>query len=117
MPSLDETQSGTLARIVALGKPYITTAPVEGLTSQTVESEAGVLFSNQATLRRGLRRLMMNAGLREELHQHAIDYLHSTVSWEVVAEQYVEAYALAAARRAGSRGGRARGAQSRASRR
>src|SRR5262249_37559534 len=30
LPSLDETQSGTLARIFALGKPYITSAPLEG---------------------------------------------------------------------------------------
>ena len=32
LPSIDETQSGTLARIIALNKPFITIAPMEGLT-------------------------------------------------------------------------------------
>lgn len=98
LPSLDETQSGTLARIFALGKPYITTAPLEGLTSQTVESEAGLLFSNPATLRRGLLRLMTRPELRAELAANARDYLRDVVSWDVVAEQYLDAYAMAAAK-------------------
>lgn len=98
LPSLDETQSGTLARIFALGKPYITTAPQEGLTSQTVESEAGLLFSNNATLRRGLLRLMTNADLRAELSANARRYLQQVVSWDVAAEQYLDAYAMAAAK-------------------
>jgi glycosyltransferase involved in cell wall biosynthesis len=98
LPSLDETQSGTLARIFALAKPYITAAPLEGLTSQTVESEAGLLFSNQATLRRGLLRLMTQADLRAALAENARAYLHEVVSWDVVAEQYLDAYAAAAAR-------------------
>jgi 1,2-diacylglycerol 3-alpha-glucosyltransferase len=98
LPSLDETQSGTLARIIALAKPYITTAPLEGLTSQTVESEAGLLFSNQATLRRGLLRLMTQPELRAELAENARAYLRDVVSWDVVAEQYLDAYAAAAAR-------------------
>ncbi len=98
LPSLDETQSGTLARIFALGKPYITTAPQEGLTSQTVESEAGLLFSNDATLQRGLLRLMTNASLRAELGNNARKYLQEVVSWDVVAEQYLDTYALAAAK-------------------
>ena len=98
LPSLDETQSGTLARIFALSKPYITSAPLEGLTSQTVESEAGLLFSNQATLHRGLLRLMTDAHLRAELSAHARDYLQQVVSWDVVAEHYLDAYAMAAAK-------------------
>jgi glycosyltransferase involved in cell wall biosynthesis len=98
LPSLDETQSGTLARIMALGKPYITSAPLEGLTSQTVESEAGLLFSNDATLRRGLLRLMTSANLRAELGANARSYLQRVVSWDVVAEQYLDAYAMAAAK-------------------
>jgi 1,2-diacylglycerol 3-alpha-glucosyltransferase len=98
LPSLDETQSGTLARIFALNKPYITSAPQEGLTSQTVESEAGLLFSNQATLRRGLVRLMSNPNLRAELSAHARTYLQEVVSWNVVAEQYLDTYAMAAAK-------------------
>jgi len=100
LPSLDETQSGTLARIFALGKPYITTAPMEGLTSQTVESEAGLLFSNSATLRRGLKRLMTDATLRQQLSVNARDYLRTVVSWDIVANQYLDAYAEAAARMA-----------------
>lgn len=98
LPSLDETQSGTLARIIALAKPYITTAPLEGLTSQTVESEAGLLFTNPKTLRRGLLRLMTRADLRAELSANARAYLRDVVNWDVVAEQYVDAYAMAAAR-------------------
>ncbi|HEY7350680.1 MAG TPA: glycosyltransferase [Ktedonobacterales bacterium] len=98
LPSLDETQSGTMARIFALGKPYITSAPQEGLTSQTVESEAGLLFSNDATLRRGLLRLMTSANVRAELGAHARTYLQEVVSWDVVAEQYLDAYAMAAAK-------------------
>ncbi len=105
LPSLDETQSGTLARIFALNKPYITTAPLEGLTSQTVESEAGLLFSNQATLRRGLLRLMTQPGLRAELAANSAAYLRDVVSWDVVAEQYLDAYAMAAARVAVNRHG------------
>jgi 1,2-diacylglycerol 3-alpha-glucosyltransferase len=108
LPSLDETQSGTLARIFALGKPYITSAPLEGLTAQTVESEAGLLFSNQATLRRGLLKLMTNADLREELHTHAANYLRDVVSWDVVAEQYLDSYAIAAAKMAYTPAGVAR---------
>jgi len=38
LPSVDETQSGTLARIIALNKPFVTTAPMEGLTAQALES-------------------------------------------------------------------------------
>jgi 1,2-diacylglycerol 3-alpha-glucosyltransferase len=105
LPSLDETQSGTLARILALGKPYITTAPLEGLTSQTVESEAGLLFSNPATLRRGLLKLMTRPDVRAELSANARAYVRDIVSWDVVAEQYLDAYAMAAARVAVERRG------------
>ncbi|MCP4245710.1 MAG: hypothetical protein GY778_01550, partial [bacterium] len=52
LPSIDETQSGTLARIIALNKPYVTAAPLEGLTAQTLESEGGLLFTNKRMLRR-----------------------------------------------------------------
>jgi glycosyltransferase involved in cell wall biosynthesis len=112
LPSLDETQSGTLARIFALGKPYITSAPLEGLTSQTIESEAGLLFSNQATLRRGLLRLMTDARVRQELSTHAAEYLKQVVSWDVVAEHYLDAYAIAAAKMAYTPAGIARKAAS-----
>lgn len=95
LPSVDETQSGTLARILAQGKPYITTAPMEGLTSQTIESEAGLLFSNMATLERNLLRLMTDASLRAALSANARRYLRDVVSWDVVAEQYLAAYVQA----------------------
>lgn len=92
LPSVDETQSGTLARIFALNRPYVTSAPVEGLTSQTLESEAGLLFTNEATLQRALLRLMTDAGLRATLSANAAAYLRDVVSWDVVAEQYLAAY-------------------------
>ena len=47
LPSTDETQSGTLARIIALNTPYITTASMEGLTAQTLEREEGLLFTTR----------------------------------------------------------------------
>lgn len=95
LPSLDETQSGTLARIIALNKPYITTAPLEGLTSQTVESEGGLLFTDKATLRRAILRLASDESLRWEMGYNLYRYLMEKVSWEVVAKQYLEAYGLA----------------------
>jgi len=52
LPTVDETQSGTLARIIALNKPFITTAPMEGLTAQTLESEGGLLFTNREMLKK-----------------------------------------------------------------
>ena len=51
LPSVDQTQSGTLARIIALNKPYVTTAPMEGLTAQTIENKGGLMFTNKQTLR------------------------------------------------------------------
>ena len=95
LPSMDETQSGTLARIIALNKPYITTAPMEGLTSQTVESEGGLLFTHKAGLRKKVIRLATDEGLRIQLGTNLEKYLNEVVSWEVVAGQYVEAYRLA----------------------
>ncbi len=95
LPTIDETQSGTLARIIALNKPYITTAPMEGLTAQTVESGGGLLFSNKQTLREGVIRLACDENLRMELGNNLERYLDKVVSWKVVAAQYDEAYELA----------------------
>jgi 1,2-diacylglycerol 3-alpha-glucosyltransferase len=92
LPSIDETQSGTLARIIALKKPYITTAPVEGLTSQTVESEGGLLFTSKKMLREKVIQLASDEQLRARLSQNLRIYLEKVVSWEVVAGQYVETY-------------------------
>ncbi len=95
LPSLDETQSGTLARIIALNKPYVTTAPMEGLTSQTVECQGGLLFSDRRTFRRALVELACDEELRMALGNHLEHYLDDVVSWEVVAGQYHEAYRMA----------------------
>ena len=96
LPSTDETQSGTLARIIALNKPYITTAPVEGLTAQTLESGGGVLFTTKDMLRRHVVELACNEAARMRMGENLKQYLDTVVSWDVVAEQYNEAYALAA---------------------
>lgn len=95
LPSIDETQSGTLARVIALNKPYITTAPMEGLTAQTLESEGGLLFTTREMLRKKVIKLAMDESLRLELGENLKRYLDSVVSWEVVARQYNEAYRLA----------------------
>ncbi len=95
LPSIDETQSGTLARVISLNKPFITTAPMEGLTSQTVESEGGLLFTSKKSLRRNVLRLATDEGLRITLGSKLKEYLDNVVSWEIVAKQYLEAYALA----------------------
>jgi len=95
LPSLDETQSGTLARVIALNKPYITTAPMEGLTSQTVESDGGLLFTDLPTLKRAIMRLATDEGLRFQLGSNLYHYLMNSVSWDVIARQYKEAYRLA----------------------
>ncbi len=95
LPSVDETQSGTLARIISLNKPYITSAPLEGLTSQTLESRGGLLFTTKEMLKRKILRLALNEDLRWHFGHHLHDYLNKVVSWEKVAQQYNEAYALA----------------------
>lgn len=92
LPSIDETQSGTLARIIALNKPYITTAPLEGLTAQTLESGGGLLFTNKKMLRQKVLRLATQERVREELSFRLYRYLVEEVSWDVVAGQYFEAY-------------------------
>ncbi len=95
LPSTDETQSGTLARIISLNKPYVTTAPMEGLTAQTLENGGGLLFTTKEMLRKHVVELACNESLRMELGNNLTNYLENVVSWDVVAEQYNEAYALA----------------------
>ena len=95
LPSLDETQSGTLARVIALNKPFVTTAPMEGLTAQALESEGGLLFTDGAMLRKKVLRLACDEGLRMELGNNLRRYLDKVVSWDVIARQYDKAYALA----------------------
>ena len=101
LPSIDETQSGTLARIIALNKPYITTSPMEGLSSQTVSSEGGLLFTDKATLRRAVMRLATSEKTRWKLGENLKRYLDNVVGWEVVARQYYEAYEMANEAKAG----------------
>lgn len=95
LPSTDETQSGTLARIISLNKPFITTAPMEGLTAQTLESGGGLMFTTKAMLREQVIRLACDEALRMELGSNLRKYLDEVVSWTVVAQQYSEAYRVA----------------------
>jgi len=95
LPSTDETQSGTLARIIALNKPYVTTAPMEGLTAQTLESGGGMLFTNRQMLREHVIELACNEEARMRMGENLKKYLDEVVSWDVVAGQYNEAYELA----------------------
>ena len=95
LPSTDETQSGTLDRIIALNKPYITTAPMEGLTAQTLESGGGLLFTNKEMLRDHVITMACDEQLRLRLGENLKKYLDEVVSWELVANQYNEAYELA----------------------
>ena len=95
LPTIDETQSGTLARIIALNKPFITTAPMEGLTAQALESKGGLLFSTKEMLRENVLRLACDENLRMELGGNLKQYLDTVVSWRLVAAQYDEAYELA----------------------
>ncbi|HUU22513.1 MAG TPA: hypothetical protein VM389_08255 [Phycisphaerae bacterium] len=92
LPSTDETQSGTLARIISLNKPYVTTAPMEGLTAQTLESGGGLLFTTKDMLREHVINLACDEGLRMQLGNCLKEYLDNVVSWEVVAAQYDEAH-------------------------
>ncbi|HTY25968.1 MAG TPA: glycosyltransferase [Desulfomonilaceae bacterium] len=95
LPSVDETQSGTLARIIALNKPFITTAPMEGLTAQTLESKGGLLFTTKQMLKEEVIEMACNEQMRLELGENLKRYLEEVVSWEVVANQYNRAYELA----------------------
>ncbi|MCX8022759.1 MAG: hypothetical protein N2745_08315 [Syntrophorhabdaceae bacterium] len=95
IPSTDETQSGTLARVIALNKPFITTAPMEGLTAQTLESEGGMLFTTKEMLKKKVIRLACDEGLRFKLGENLKRYLEEVVAWEKVVCQYDEAYSLA----------------------
>lgn len=95
LPTVDETQSGTLARIIALNKPYITTAPLEALTAQTLESEGGLLFTNKQMLKEKVIRLACDEDLREQLSKNLKKYLKEVVSWEIVTQKYRSAYKFA----------------------
>jgi glycosyltransferase involved in cell wall biosynthesis len=95
LPSVDETQSGTLARIIALNKPFITIAPMEGLTSQTVDSEGGILFTTRDNLRKKVVELACDEGRRMALGNNLKWYLENVVCWEIIAKQYKKAYRLA----------------------
>jgi len=95
LPTVDETQSGTLARIISLNKPYITTAPLEGLTAQTLESEGGLLFTDKTMLKEKVIRLACDKNLRKNLSNNLKKYLNEVVSWEIIAKKYKKAYTLA----------------------
>jgi glycosyltransferase involved in cell wall biosynthesis len=95
LPTVDETQSGTLARIIALKKPYITTAPLEALTAQTLESDGGLLFTNKQMLKEKVIRMACNKDLRRKLSENLYKYLKETVAWRIVAKKYKNAYKFA----------------------
>ncbi len=95
LPSTDETQSGTLARIIALNKPFITTAPMEGLTTQTLESGGGLLFTNKKMLKEHTIELACNEEARMRMGESLKQYLDEEVSWEIVVAKYNKAYRLA----------------------
>jgi 1,2-diacylglycerol 3-alpha-glucosyltransferase len=104
LPTVDETQSGTLARIISLNKPFITTAPLEGLTAQAIECKGGLLFTTKEMLREHVIQLACNEQLRMRLGENLKRYLDNVVSWEVVTAQYNAAYELArAATKAGEK--------------
>jgi len=75
-----------------LNKPYVTTAPMEGLTSQTLENEGGLLFTNKRSLERKVIRLAAKEDLRRELGESLKWYLENCVSWDVVVPQYLQVY-------------------------
>ena len=95
LPTVDETQSGTQARIISLNKPYVTTAPLEGLTAQTLESEGGLLFTDRKMLKEKVIRLACDKDLRNTLSNNLKRYLNEVVSWEIIAKKYKKAYILA----------------------
>ncbi len=95
LPTVDETQSGTLARIISLNKPYVTTAPLEGLTAQTLESEGGLLFTDRKMLKEKVIRLACDKDLRNTMSGNLKRYLNEVVSWEIIAKKYKKAYILA----------------------
>lgn len=104
LPSVDETDTGILARIIALNKPYITIAPMELLTAQTIQNQGGLLFTTREELRRKVIQLATDEKLRLALGENLRRYLDEVVSWEVVVGQYLRAYELArAAARAGTK--------------
>ena len=86
-----KSSSASLVNI-ALNKPYVTTAPMEGLTSQTLENEGGLLFTNKRSLERKVIRLAGDEGLRRELGENLKWYLENRVSWDVVVPQYIQVY-------------------------
>ena len=95
LPSIDETQSGTLARIIALNKPFVTTAPMEGLTAQALESGGGLLFTTKQMLKEKVIKLAIDKSLRDIFSNNLKKYRDEVVSWEIVAKQYKNAYKLA----------------------
>ncbi len=94
LPSIDETQSGTLARIIALNKPYVT-FPVEGLGYQTAESQGGLIAVDEEALADRITDLATNPKLRARLAHNQRDYLNTRVGWDIVGRLYVLSYEAA----------------------
>ena len=91
LPSTDETQSGTLARIIALNKPFITTAPMEGLTAQTWKAEQVSFFHDQEGLSAESDPAGMAIRISDSSWAKSEIVSGEFVSWEVVSSQYDQA--------------------------
>ncbi|NIA21779.1 MAG: hypothetical protein GWP05_07425 [Anaerolineaceae bacterium] len=53
------------------------------------------MFTNRRMLREAVVRLAMDRDLRMQLGDNLKEYLDKVVAWNIVAEQYAEAYELA----------------------
>lgn len=95
LPSIDETQSGTQARIIAMNKPYVA-LPIEGIGLQISESQGGLLAIDEVeTLPDRLVDLMVNPKKRENLSKNSANYLEKRVGWPMVGRLYAYSYELA----------------------
>jgi 1,2-diacylglycerol 3-alpha-glucosyltransferase len=95
LPTMDEVHSDALIRIIALNKPFVAGAPMEGPTTQTLESGGGLLFTSKKMLRDAVVQLACDEPLRLRFGAQLKSYLEDVVSWDRVVQQYHEAYEYA----------------------
>lgn len=95
LPTMDEMHSDALIRIIALNKPFVAGAPMEGPTTQTLESGGGLLFTSKKMLRDAVVQLACDEPLRLRFGAQLKSYLEEVVSWDRVVQQYHEAYEYA----------------------
>ena len=92
LPSMDETHSDALLRIIALNKPFVAGAPMEVPTAQSLESGGGLLFTSRKMLRDAIVQLACDEPLRLRLGAQLKSYLEEVVSWDQIVQQYDDAY-------------------------